>query len=170
MLVQAHVSVCQVKKTRLVPAVRECQAIFCNKKGTWTTITVILHRAPTPFGGTAGTVRTLPLPGFEMLQAHTEPHLTWDRMCHRPNFNRTPRGWSIQYAAESPDLWSWHTQLFCQTTIEDWISEGCLNCYCKLWAEPLWAIKYQFKVYIHCLLTCLHNRSHNISKCEASLM
>ncbi|XP_016418249.1 myozenin-2-like isoform X1 [Sinocyclocheilus rhinocerous] len=62
------------------------------------------NRAPTPFGGTAGTVRTLPLPGFEMLQAHTEPHLTWDWMCHRPNFNRTPRGWSTKYAAESPDL------------------------------------------------------------------
>ncbi|XP_067231660.1 myozenin-2 [Chanodichthys erythropterus] len=62
------------------------------------------NRAPTPFGGTAGTVRTLPLPGFEMLQARTEPHLTWDRMCHRPNFNRTPQGWRIQYATESPDL------------------------------------------------------------------
>lgn len=62
------------------------------------------NRAPMPFGGTAGSLRTLPLPGFEMLQAHTEPHLTWDRMCHRPNFNRTPRGWNIQYAAESPDL------------------------------------------------------------------
>ncbi|XP_051734188.1 myozenin-2 [Ctenopharyngodon idella] len=61
------------------------------------------NRAPTPFGGTVGTERTLPLPGFEMLQARTEPHLTWDRMCHRPNFNRTPRGWRIQYA-ESPDL------------------------------------------------------------------
>ncbi|XP_073680523.1 myozenin-2 [Garra rufa] len=62
------------------------------------------NRAPTPFGGTAGTVRTLPLPGFEMLQAHTEPHLTWDTMCHRPNFNRAPRGWGTQYCAESPDL------------------------------------------------------------------
>ncbi|XDV39011.1 hypothetical protein PO909_008312 [Leuciscus waleckii] len=62
------------------------------------------NRAPTPFGGSAGRVRTLPLPGFEMLQAHTEPHLTWDRMCHRPNFNRTPRGWRTQYFIESPDL------------------------------------------------------------------
>ncbi|XP_059398714.1 myozenin-2-like [Carassius carassius] len=62
------------------------------------------NRAPTPFGGTAGTVRSLPLPGFEMLQAHTEPHLTWDRMCHRPNFNRTPQGWGTKYAVESPDL------------------------------------------------------------------
>ncbi|XP_067279342.1 myozenin-2 [Pseudorasbora parva] len=62
------------------------------------------NRAPMPFGGTAGTVRTLPLPGFEMLQAHTEPHLTWDRMCNRPNFNRTPQGWGILHAIESPDL------------------------------------------------------------------
>lgn len=62
------------------------------------------NRAPIPFGGTAGTARTLPLPGFEMLQAHTEPCLTWDRMCHRPNFNRTPQGWGIQYTVESPDL------------------------------------------------------------------
>uniref|UniRef100_A0A8C2G8X1 Uncharacterized protein n=1 Tax=Cyprinus carpio TaxID=7962 RepID=A0A8C2G8X1_CYPCA len=62
------------------------------------------NRAPTPFGGTAGTVRSLQLTGFEMMQAHTEPHLTWYRMCHRPNFNCTPRGWSTKYAAESPDL------------------------------------------------------------------
>ncbi|XP_051960716.1 myozenin-2 [Xyrauchen texanus] len=62
------------------------------------------NRAPMPFGGTAGTVKALPLPGFELLQAHTEPNLTWDRMCHRPNFNRTPRGWSNLYTSETLDL------------------------------------------------------------------
>ncbi|KAI7796403.1 putative myozenin-3, partial [Triplophysa rosa] len=62
------------------------------------------NRAPMPFGGTAGTVRTLPLPGFELLQTHTEPNLTWERMCHRPNFNRIPQGWNTPIAGESPDL------------------------------------------------------------------
>ncbi|TRY98357.1 hypothetical protein DNTS_021784 [Danionella cerebrum] len=62
------------------------------------------NRAPAPFGGTAGTSRALPLPGFELQQAHTEPCLTWDRMCHRPDFNRTPRGWRMPYTVESPDL------------------------------------------------------------------
>ncbi|XP_026794685.1 myozenin-2 isoform X1 [Pangasianodon hypophthalmus] len=52
------------------------------------------NRAPMPFGGTTGSTRTLALPGFELMQAYTEPSLTWERMCARPNFNRTPRGWS----------------------------------------------------------------------------
>ncbi|XP_076836257.1 myozenin-2 [Brachyhypopomus gauderio] len=62
------------------------------------------NRAPVPFGGTAGSVRTLPLPGFELMQAFTEPHLTWERMCNRPNFNRKPRGWSAGHQAQSVDL------------------------------------------------------------------
>ncbi|KAF7697283.1 myozenin-2 [Silurus meridionalis] len=53
------------------------------------------NRAPMPFGGTTGSTRTLPLPGFELMQAYTEPTLTWERMCTRPNFNRIPRGWSV---------------------------------------------------------------------------
>ncbi|KAK2827063.1 hypothetical protein Q7C36_017989 [Tachysurus vachellii] len=51
------------------------------------------NRAPMPFGGTPGSTRTLPLPGFELMQAYTEPTLTWERICARPNFNRIPRGW-----------------------------------------------------------------------------
>ncbi|XP_072517922.1 myozenin-2 [Salminus brasiliensis] len=54
------------------------------------------NRAPMPFEGTAGSMRTLPLPGFEMQQTFTEPNLTWERMCHRPNFNRAPAGWRAQ--------------------------------------------------------------------------
>ncbi|KAI5622272.1 myozenin-2, partial [Silurus asotus] len=53
------------------------------------------NRAPMPFGGTTGSTRTLPLPGFELMQAYTEPTLTWERMCTRPNFNRMPKGWSV---------------------------------------------------------------------------
>ncbi|KAK3524026.1 hypothetical protein QTP70_017539 [Hemibagrus guttatus] len=52
------------------------------------------NRAPMPFGGTSGCTRSLPLPGFELLQAYTEPTLTWERICARPNFNRIPRGWT----------------------------------------------------------------------------
>ncbi|XP_066501949.1 myozenin-2 [Hoplias malabaricus] len=62
------------------------------------------NRAPMPFEGTAGSVKTLPLPGFERLQAFTEPNLTWERMCDRPNFNRAPAGWKAQNAAETADL------------------------------------------------------------------
>ncbi|XP_026855946.1 myozenin-2 [Electrophorus electricus] len=62
------------------------------------------NRAPAPFGGTAGSMRTLPLPGFELLQTRTEPKLTWERMCHRPNFNRMPRGWRVQCPTQSTDL------------------------------------------------------------------
>ncbi|MFT7796274.1 myozenin-3-like [Arapaima gigas] len=51
------------------------------------------NRAPIPFGGTAGSTRVLPLPGFELAQAHTEPSLTWERISKRPNFNRAPHGW-----------------------------------------------------------------------------
>ncbi|XP_022531883.1 myozenin-2 [Astyanax mexicanus] len=61
------------------------------------------NRAPMPFEGTAGSMRALPLPGFEMQQTFTEPNLTWERMCNRPNFNRTPAGWRAQYA-EKEDL------------------------------------------------------------------
>lgn len=62
------------------------------------------NRAPTPFLGTVGTERTFPLPWFELNQAHTESNRTWERICDRPNFNRTPRGWIAQYAAETMDL------------------------------------------------------------------
>ncbi|KAG9329277.1 hypothetical protein JZ751_018436 [Albula glossodonta] len=61
------------------------------------------NRAPIPFGGTAGSMRTLPLPGFELTEAYTEPHLTWERMCQRPNFNRAPRGWGC-FTNQSVDL------------------------------------------------------------------
>ncbi|XP_030638925.1 myozenin-2 [Chanos chanos] len=57
----------------------------------------VVFWAPMPFGGTAGSLRTLPLPGFELLQAYTEPGMTWDRMCARPNFNRAPQGWTAVY-------------------------------------------------------------------------
>ncbi|KAG7484557.1 hypothetical protein MATL_G00050630 [Megalops atlanticus] len=62
------------------------------------------NRVPIPFGGTAGSMRIFPLPGFELLEAYTEPCLTWERMCQRPNFNRVPRGWGTQYTAESAEL------------------------------------------------------------------
>ncbi|XP_062392786.1 myozenin-2 [Sardina pilchardus] len=62
------------------------------------------NRAPTPFEGTAGSVRTFSLPGFELDQAYTEPSMTWERMCARPNFNRRPQGWVSRYIPESEDL------------------------------------------------------------------
>ncbi|KAL2095222.1 hypothetical protein ACEWY4_009941 [Coilia grayii] len=64
------------------------------------------NRAPTPFEGSAGGLRTLPLPWFELNQAYTNP-MTWERMCARPNFNRAPRGWNAPHyniTVESSDL------------------------------------------------------------------
>ncbi|XP_023680841.2 myozenin-3 [Paramormyrops kingsleyae] len=62
------------------------------------------NRAPVPFRGTAGSARTLPLPGFELALAHTEPSLDWDRISRRPNFNRAPQGWGLSKKPESMDL------------------------------------------------------------------
>ncbi|KAJ8416163.1 hypothetical protein AAFF_G00381850 [Aldrovandia affinis] len=62
------------------------------------------NRAPMPFGGTAGSPRILPLPGFELLEAYTEPHLTWERVCRRPNFNRAPQGWKSGQTPEPATL------------------------------------------------------------------
>ncbi|MBN3297378.1 MYOZ2 protein, partial [Amia calva] len=62
------------------------------------------NRAPIPFGGTAGSERTFPLPGFELSQAQTEPSLSWMRISNRPNFNRAPRGWGVKYSPESNEL------------------------------------------------------------------
>ncbi|XP_028839659.1 myozenin-2 isoform X2 [Denticeps clupeoides] len=62
------------------------------------------NRAPTPFGGTTGSVRMLTLPWFELQQAYMDPSMTWEHICDRPNFNRTPQGWSPQYTAGSEAL------------------------------------------------------------------
>ncbi|XP_061103613.1 myozenin-3-like [Conger conger] len=51
------------------------------------------NRAPTPFGGGRIT------PAFEDFEDFEEPNPAWTRMCHRPDFNRAPRGWG-----ESPEL------------------------------------------------------------------
>ncbi|XP_063059902.1 myozenin-2 [Engraulis encrasicolus] len=63
------------------------------------------NRAPTPFEGTAGSVRTFPLPWFELNQAYTESMMTWERINARPSFNRAPRGWiSQRCTVETIDL------------------------------------------------------------------
>ncbi|XP_035290486.1 myozenin-3 [Anguilla anguilla] len=51
------------------------------------------NRAPTPFGGNMRT------PGFQLMEVHEESNPAWNRMCHRPDFNRAPQGWG-----ESPEL------------------------------------------------------------------
>nr|XP_006632028.1 PREDICTED: myozenin-3 isoform X2 [Lepisosteus oculatus] len=62
------------------------------------------NRVAMPFGGTAGSERIFPLPGFELSQAQTEPNLNWERINNRPNFNRAPRGWGVNYSPESSEL------------------------------------------------------------------
>uniref|UniRef100_H3BAZ2 Myozenin 3 n=1 Tax=Latimeria chalumnae TaxID=7897 RepID=H3BAZ2_LATCH len=62
------------------------------------------NRVAVPFGGSVGSGRIFPLPGFEMSRAQTEPQVNWERISKRPNFNRAPRGWRVQMAPESAEL------------------------------------------------------------------
>ncbi|XP_056425457.1 myozenin-3 isoform X2 [Hyla sarda] len=63
------------------------------------------NRTPIPFGSLSiengGEAPNI----FEELQAQIEESTNvLDLMCHRPNFNRAPRGWANKYVPESPDL------------------------------------------------------------------
>ncbi|XP_068129152.1 myozenin-3 [Hyperolius riggenbachi] len=63
------------------------------------------NRAAIPFGSLSvvngGTAPTI----FEELQAQLEESSSGlDLMCHRPTFNRAPRGWTMKFVPESADL------------------------------------------------------------------
>ncbi|PWA23667.1 hypothetical protein CCH79_00006057 [Gambusia affinis] len=62
------------------------------------------NRTPMPFGGTMASKRVIPLIGFEAVEPQKLPGVALDRMCRRPNFNRAPRGWGIDYSPESNEL------------------------------------------------------------------
>ncbi|XP_023649134.1 myozenin-2-like [Paramormyrops kingsleyae] len=62
------------------------------------------NRAPVPFGGPVRMKVISPIQVFERQETPPEPSKTWDRLAHRPNFNRAPRGWGKLYAPESNEL------------------------------------------------------------------
>ncbi|XP_032411065.1 myozenin-2 isoform X1 [Xiphophorus hellerii] len=62
------------------------------------------NRTPMPFGGTMASKRVIPVIGFEAVEPQKLPGVALDRMCRRPNFNRAPRGWGIDYSPESNEL------------------------------------------------------------------
>ncbi|XP_040904304.1 myozenin-2 isoform X1 [Toxotes jaculatrix] len=62
------------------------------------------NRSPMPFGGTMASKRVIPVIGFEAVESQKLPGIALDRMCRRPNFNRAPRGWGVDYSPESNEL------------------------------------------------------------------
>ncbi|XP_023127469.2 myozenin-2 isoform X2 [Amphiprion ocellaris] len=62
------------------------------------------NRSPRPFGGTVASKRVIPVIGFEAVESQNLPGIALDRMCRRPNFNRAPKGWGIDYSPESNEL------------------------------------------------------------------
>lgn len=62
------------------------------------------NRSAMPFGGMMASRRVIPVIGFEAVESQTLPGAAFDRLCHRPNFNRAPRGWGINYFPESNEL------------------------------------------------------------------
>ncbi|XP_068442382.1 myozenin-2-like isoform X2 [Clinocottus analis] len=62
------------------------------------------NRSALPFGGATASERVIPVIGFEAMESQNLPGIALDRMCRRPNFNRAPRGWGIDYKPESNEL------------------------------------------------------------------
>ncbi|XP_056138829.1 myozenin-2 [Lampris incognitus] len=63
------------------------------------------NRSAMPFGGCVATSkRVIPVIDFEALESQNLPGIALDRMSRRPNFNRAPRGWGINYCPESNEL------------------------------------------------------------------
>ncbi|XP_029021443.1 myozenin-2-like isoform X2 [Betta splendens] len=62
------------------------------------------NRSPMPFGGAMASRRVVPVIGFEAVESQNLPGVALDRMCQRPNFNRAPRGWALDYCPESNEL------------------------------------------------------------------
>ncbi|KAM4586775.1 myozenin-2-like isoform 3-T3 [Fundulus diaphanus] len=62
------------------------------------------YRTPMPFGGSMASKRVIPVIGFEAVESQNLPGVALDRMCRRPNFNRAPRGWGLDYSPESNEL------------------------------------------------------------------
>ncbi|XP_041917135.1 myozenin-2 [Alosa sapidissima] len=62
------------------------------------------NRAAMPFGGQMASKRVIPVINFEQVDSQNLPGSVLERMASRPNFNRAPRGWGMDYTPESSDL------------------------------------------------------------------
>nr|XP_046262510.1 myozenin-2 isoform X2 [Scatophagus argus] len=62
------------------------------------------NRSAMPFGGPMASQRAIPVISFEAVESRNLPSIHQDLMCRRPNFNRAPRGWGIDYCPESNEL------------------------------------------------------------------
>ncbi|XP_058505877.1 myozenin-2-like isoform X1 [Solea solea] len=62
------------------------------------------NRSAMPFGGIMASKRVIPVIDFEAVESHNLPSIALERMCRRPNFNRAPKGWGVDYNPESNEL------------------------------------------------------------------
>ncbi|XP_041800249.1 myozenin-2-like isoform X1 [Chelmon rostratus] len=62
------------------------------------------NRSAMPYGGAMASKRVIPVISFEAVESQKLPGIAQERMCRRPNFNRAPRGWGIDYSPESNEL------------------------------------------------------------------
>ncbi|XP_029367874.1 myozenin-2 isoform X1 [Echeneis naucrates] len=62
------------------------------------------NRSPMPFGGGMASKRVIPVMSFEAVESQNLPGIALDRMCQRPNFNKVPKGWGVDYSPESNEL------------------------------------------------------------------
>uniref|UniRef100_UPI0037E96178 myozenin-2-like isoform X1 n=1 Tax=Semicossyphus pulcher TaxID=241346 RepID=UPI0037E96178 len=62
------------------------------------------NRSPKPFGGAMASKRVIPVISFEAVEPQKLPSVALESMCRRPNFNRAPKGWGLDYSPESNEL------------------------------------------------------------------
>ncbi|KAG5853389.1 hypothetical protein ANANG_G00072770 [Anguilla anguilla] len=62
------------------------------------------NRAPIPFTRVAEAPRLVPTPRIEPVEVQSEPIQAPQHAGMRPNFNRAPRGWGMNYNPESNEL------------------------------------------------------------------
>ncbi|XP_051275561.1 myozenin-2 isoform X1 [Dicentrarchus labrax] len=62
------------------------------------------NRSAMPFGGAMASKRVIPVISFEAVESQKLASVAQKRMCQRPNFNRAPKGWGMDYCPESNEL------------------------------------------------------------------
>ncbi|XP_073343720.1 myozenin-2-like [Pagrus major] len=62
------------------------------------------NRSAMPFGGPMTSKRVIPVISFEAVESQKLPDIAQERWVRRPNFNRAPKGWGMDYNPESNEL------------------------------------------------------------------
>ncbi|XP_030252971.1 myozenin-2-like isoform X2 [Sparus aurata] len=62
------------------------------------------NRSAMPFGGSMASKRVIPVISFEAVESQKLPDIAQSRWVQRPNFNRAPKGWGMDYSPESNEL------------------------------------------------------------------